>query len=33
MVKVISDSTFDLSQELLKKYDISIISLHILNQT
>lgn len=30
MVKIISDSTCDLSQELLKKYDISIIPLHIL---
>lgn len=30
MVKVISDSTCDLSQEILKKYDIDIIPLHIL---
>lgn len=30
MVKIISDSTCDLSQELLNKYDISIIPLHIL---
>lgn len=30
MVKIISDSTCDLSRELLKKYDISIIPLHIL---
>lgn len=29
MVKIISDSTCDLSQELLKKYDIDIIPLHI----
>ena len=29
MVKVLSDSTCDLSQELLDKYDISIIPLHI----
>lgn len=29
MVKVISDSTCDLSEELLKKYDISILPLHI----
>ena len=30
MVKIISDSTCDLSQELLKKYDIEIAPLHIL---
>ena len=30
MVKIISDSTCDLSEELLKKYDISILPLHIL---
>lgn len=30
MVKIISDSTCDLSRELLEKYDISIIPLHIL---
>lgn len=30
MVKIISDSTCDLSQELLEKYDISILPLHIL---
>lgn len=30
MVKIISDSTCDLSQELLKKYDISILPLNIL---
>lgn len=30
MVKVISDSTCDLSKELLERYDISIIPLHIL---
>lgn len=30
MVKVISDSTCDLSQEILNKYDIDIIPLHIL---
>ena len=29
MVKIISDSTCDLSQEVLKKYDIDIIPLHI----
>lgn len=28
MVKIISDSTCDLSQEVLKKYDIDIIPLH-----
>lgn len=30
MVKIISDSTCDLSSELLEKYDISILPLHIL---
>lgn len=30
MVKVISDSTCDLSQELLERYDIEIVPLHIL---
>lgn len=30
MVKVISDSTCDLSHELLERYDISILPLHIL---
>ena len=30
MVKIISDSTCDLSQDLLEKYDISVIPLHIL---
>ena len=30
MVKIISDSTCDLSQELLDKYEISILPLHIL---
>lgn len=30
MVKIISDSTCDLSAELLKRYDISILPLHIL---
>lgn len=30
MVKIISDSTSDLSTELLQKYDISILPLHIL---
>ncbi len=29
MVKIIADSTCDLSQELLEKYDISIVPLHI----
>ncbi|MDD6573066.1 MAG: DegV family protein [Thermoflexaceae bacterium] len=29
MVKIIADSTCDLSQELIEKYDISIIPLHI----
>lgn len=29
MIKVISDSTCDLSQELLERYDISILPLHI----
>ncbi|MGN1179591.1 MAG: DegV family protein [Suilimivivens sp.] len=30
MVKIIADSTCDLSQELLDKYDISILPLHVL---
>ncbi|MDE7446432.1 MAG: DegV family protein [Lachnospiraceae bacterium] len=30
MVKIISDSTCDLSKDLLKRYDISILPLHIL---
>lgn len=30
MVKIISDSTCDLSEDLLKQYDISILPLHIL---
>ncbi len=30
MVKIISDSTSDLSKELIEKYDISILPLHIL---
>ncbi len=30
MVKVISDSTCDLSQELLEKYDVEIVPLHVL---
>lgn len=30
MVKIISDSTCDLSEELLKKYEVSILPLHIL---
>ena len=30
MVKIISDSTCDLSEDLLKKYDIDILPLHIL---
>lgn len=30
MVKIISDSTCDLSQELLEKYDVEIVPLHIL---
>ena len=30
MVKIISDSTCDLSLELIKRYYIDIISLHIL---
>ena len=29
-VKIISDSTCDLSQELVEKYDIDILPLHIL---
>ena len=29
MVKIISDSTCDLSQEVLERYDIDIIPLHI----
>lgn len=30
MVKIISDSTCDLSQELLEKYEVSILSLHVI---
>lgn len=30
MVKIVSDSTCDLSQELLQRYDVSILPLHIL---
>ena len=30
MVKILSDSTCDLSQDLLKKYDISILPLHVM---
>lgn len=30
MVKIIADSTCDLSEELLKRYDVSILPLHIL---
>ena len=30
MVKIISDSTCDLSPELVKRYDIDILPLHIL---
>lgn len=30
MVKIISDSTCDLSEELLRRYDVSILPLHIL---
>ena len=30
MVKIIADSTCDLSKELIKKYDISIVPLHII---
>jgi len=30
MVKIIADSTCDLSKEILKKYDISIVPLHII---
>ena len=30
MVKIIADSTCDLSKELLERYDISILPLHIL---
>lgn len=30
MVKIISDSTCDLSDDLLKKYDVTLLSLHIL---
>lgn len=29
MIKIISDSTCDLSQEVLERYDIDIIPLHI----
>ena len=30
MIKIVSDSTCDLSKELVKKYDIQIVPLHIL---
>lgn len=30
MVKIISDSTSDLSKELIEKYNITILPLHIL---
>jgi fatty acid-binding protein DegV len=30
MVKIISDSTCDLSQDLLERYDIAVLPLHIL---
>lgn len=30
MVKIIADSTCDLSEELIKKYDVDILPLHIL---
>ena len=30
MVKIISDSTCDLSKELLKKYEVTILPLHII---
>ena len=30
MVKIISDSTCDLSKDLLDQYDVSILPLHIL---
>ena len=30
MVKIISDSTCDLSEDLINKYDISILPLHII---
>lgn len=30
MIKIISDSTSDLSQDLIKKYDISILPLHVM---
>ena len=33
MVKIISDSTCDLSQEVLERYDIDIIPLHIGGRT
>ncbi len=32
MIKIISDSTCDLSQEVLERYDIDIIPLHIVNE-
>ena len=32
MVKIIADSTCDLSKEILAKYDVSIVPLHILSQ-
>ena len=30
MVKIIADSTCDLSDDLIKKYDVDILPLHIL---
>ena len=30
MVKIISDSTCDLSKELLERYDVDIVPLHVL---
>lgn len=32
MIKIISDSTCDLSQEVLERYDIDIIPLHIVKE-
>lgn len=29
MIKILADSTCDLSQELVQKYDISIVPLHV----
>jgi len=30
MIKIISDSTWDLSKDLMEKYDMAVVPLHIL---